>query len=46
MVLGGTDKVLGGTDTVLGGTDHHELDEHGEGVGLHVHARGVSEVIV
>lgn len=33
-------------DHSSGGTDHHELDKHGEGVWLHVHARGISEVIV
>lgn len=39
-------NVLSGMSRFFGGTDHHELDEHGEGMGLHVHAGGVSEVIV
>lgn len=45
-VLGLILNALCGMSWFIGDTDHHELDEHGESVGLHVHAGGVSEVIV
>lgn len=45
-VIGLILNALCGMSWFFGGTDHHELDEHGESVGLHVHAGGVSEVIV